>query len=432
MNMNDSSQRRVITPAKSIEGSVALPGDKSISHRYAMLAALADGRSRLENFSAAADCASTLACLRQAGVQVKHEGGCVEITGGPMRAPSAPLDCGNSGSTMRMLAGILAGQPFACEMTGDDSLRRRPMARIFEPLRQMGATIAGIEGDRPPLRIIGHPLRAIDYKLPVASAQVKSCVLFAGLLAQGTTSVEEPVPTRDHSELALAAFGATLEKHGNRIRIEGGQRLRAIKASVPGDISSAAFFLCAAALFPGSNLVVDNLLLNPTRAAILDVLAQLGLEIHFLHVAETNGELAGSLQARGGQLKGCEIRGALTALLIDELPVLAAIAPYTGSGVVIADARELRVKESDRIAAIVSNLRAMGATVEEREDGMAIPGGQSLHGAAVNSYGDHRIAMAFSVAALRAKGETIIEDAGCAAVSYPAYFETLEKLVQRS
>ncbi len=257
-------------------------------------------------------------------------------------------------------------------------------------------------------------------------------MLFAGLLAQGTTSVEEPVPTRDHSELALGAFGATLEQQGNRIRIEGGQRLRAIETSVPGDISSAAFFLCAAALFPGSNLVVDNLLLNPTRAAILDVLAQLGLEIHFVHVAETNGELAGSLQVRGGKLKGCEIRGALTALLIDELPVLAAIAPYTGSGVVIADARELRVKESDRIAAIVSNLRAMGATVEEREDGMAIPGGQSLHGATVNSYGDHRIAMAFSVAALRAKGETIIEDAGCAAVSYPAYFETLEKLVQRS
>ena len=287
-----------------------------------------------------------------------------------MAAPSEPLDCGNSGSTMRMLAGILAGQPFACEMTGDDSLRRRPMARIFEPLRQMGAAIEGVAGDRPPLRHWtsaggGRPLRAIEYKLPVASAQVKSCVLFAGLLAQGTTSVEEPVPTRDHSELALGAFGATLERQGNRIRIEGGQRLRAIEASVPGDISSAAFFLCAAALFPGSNLVVDNLLLNPTRAAILDVLAQLGLEIHFVHVAETNGELAGSLQARGGKLKGCEIRGALTALLIDELPVLAAIAPYTGSGVVIADARELRVKESDRIAAIVSNLRAMGATVEE-------------------------------------------------------------------
>jgi 3-phosphoshikimate 1-carboxyvinyltransferase len=332
---------------------------------------------------------------------------------------------------MRMLAGILAGQPFACTMTGDDSLRRRPMARIFEPLRKMGAEIEGASGDRPPLRIAGRPLQAIEYKLPVASAQVKSCVLFAGLLARGATIVEEPVPTRDHSELALGAFGATVERQGNRISIEGGQRLRAMEASVPGDISSAAFFLCAAALFPGSNLVIDNLLLNPTRSAILDVLAQLGLHIRFLRVAESQGELVGSLQARGAELRGCTVRGGMSALLIDELPVLAAIAPYTESGVVIADARELRVKESDRIAAIVSNLRAMGAKVEETEDGMAIPGKQRLHGATVNSCGDHRIAMAFSVAALRASGETVIENAACAAVSCPAYFETLEKLLRR-
>ncbi len=429
--MEQNRQQRVIAPVTNLEGSLALPGDKSISHRYAMLAALAEGRSRFANFSAAADCASTLACLRQAGVSVSQDGDRVEITGGPLAEPAAPLDCGNSGSTMRMLAGILAGQRFACSMTGDDSLRRRPMARIFEPLRKMGAAIEGAEGDRPPLRIVGRPLRAIEYRLPVASAQVKSCVLFAGLLARGTTAVEEPVRTRDHSELALAAFGATVERQGNRIQIAGGQRLRAIEATVPGDISSAAFFLCAAALFPGSNLIIDNLLLNPTRSAILDLLAQMGLQIRFLRVGESQGELVGALAVRGGELRGCAIRGAMSASLMDELPVLAAIAPYTSSGVTIADARELRVKESDRIAVVVSNLRAMGAKVEETEDGMIIAGRQQLHGATVHPHGDHRIAMAFSVAALRASGETIIEDADCAAVSYPAYFDVLETLVRR-
>ena len=279
--------------------------------------------------------------------------------------------------------------------------------------------------------IYGQPLRAIDYTLPIASAQVKSCVLFAGLLAQGTTAVEEFVRTRDHSELALRAFGAVVERQGNRVQIRGGQQLHAIDATVPGDISSAAFFLCAAALFPESNLVVDNLLLNPTRSAILDVLSQLGLEIRFLRVAEINGEVVGSVQVRGGKLRGVVVRGATSALLIDELPVLAAIAPYSESGVVIADAQELRVKESDRIAAVASNLRAMGATVEEKEDGMVIPGKQQLTGATINAHGDHRIAMAFSVAALRAAGETVIEGAECVAISYPAFFDTLDGLLER-
>jgi len=260
---------------------------------------------------------------------------------------------------------------------------------------------------------------------------VKSCVLFAGLLAQGTTVVEEPLRTRDHSELALRAFGATIERQGNRVTIEGGQRLRAIKASVPGDISSVAFFLCAAALFPTSNLVIDNMVLNPTRSAILDVLSQFGLEIRFLQVAEIHGEVVGSLQVRGGRLRGAVIRGATSALLIDELPVLAAIAPYSESGVVIADAQELRVKESDRIAAVASNLRAMGATLEEKEDGMVIPGKQELTGAAINSHGDHRIAMAFSVAALRATGQTVIDGSECVAISYPSFFDTLDGLLVR-
>jgi 3-phosphoshikimate 1-carboxyvinyltransferase len=295
----------------------------------------------------------------------------------------------------------------------------------------MGAQISSSDGGRPPLLIYGQPLHAIDYTLPVASAQVKSCVLFAGLLAQGTTAVEEPLRTRDHSELALRAFGATVERQGNRMTIQGGQQLQAIKASVPGDVSSAAFFLCAAALFQGSNLVVDNLLLNPTRSAILDVLSQLGLEIRFLHVSEMNGEVVGSVQVRGGKLRGAVIRGATSALLIDELPVLAAIAPYSESGVVIADAQELRVKESDRIAAVASNLRAMGATVEEKEDGMVIPGKQQLNGATINSHGDHRIAMAFSIAALRAAGETVIDGAECVAISYPVFFDTLDALLER-
>ena len=430
-DMNERRQKRTVAPAGNINGSLTPPGDKSISHRYAMLAALAEGQSSLENFSSAADCASTLQCLRQVGVAVTQEGDRVEVAGGPFSRPREALNCGNSGSTMRMLAGIMAAQSFACQMTGDDSLRKRPMARIVEPLRRMGAQISSSDGARPPLLVHGRPLHAIDYKLPVASAQVKSCVLFAGLLAQGTTAVEEPLRTRDHSELALRAFGATVERHDMRVTIQGGQQLRAIKASVPGDISSAAFFLCAAALFRGSNLVVDNLLLNPTRSAILDVLSQLGLEIRFLHVAERNGEVVGSIHVRGGKLRGAAIRGATSALLIDELPVLAAIAPYSESGVVIADAQELRVKESDRIAAVASNLRAMGATVEEKEDGMVIPGKQQLHGATINPHGDHRIAMAFSVAALRATGETVIDGSECVAISYPAFFDTLDKLLER-
>ncbi len=429
--MNKGARTRTIAPARGIQGSLTPPGDKSISHRYAMLAALAEGQSVFENFSPAADCASTLHCLRQVGVAVTCEGDQVEITGSPFKQPREALDCGNSGSTMRMLAGIMAAQSFVCQMTGDESLRKRPMGRIVAPLRQMGAQISSSDGGRPPLLIYGQPLHAIHYTLPIASAQVKSCVLFAGLLAQGTTAVEEPLRTRDHSELALRAFGATIEHQGNRVTIQGGQQLRAIKASVPGDISSAAFFLCAAALFPTSNLVIDNVLLNPTRSAILDVLCQFGLEIRFLQVAEIHGEVVGSLQVRGGKLRGAVIRGATSALLIDELPVLAAIAPYSESGVVIADAQELRVKESDRIAAVASNLRAMGATLEEKEDGMVIPGKQELTGTTINSHGDHRIAMAFGVAALRATGQTVIDGSECVAISYPSFFDTLDGLLER-
>ncbi len=428
----------LIRPARNIRGSVQLPGDKSISHRYAMLAAIAEGPSRLENYSTGADCASTLGCMHALGVtwERKPEQNVIEVQGrGPMlSAPSKPLDCGNSGSTMRMLSGIVSGQSFTCEMMGDESLSRRPMERVNNPLTAMGARIESQQG-KPPLRITGGSLKAIDYKMPVASAQVKSCLLFAGLFADGETRVEESVRTRDHGEVALRAFGAQLERKsvggGSEVRIRGGQRLRGINARIPGDLSSAAFFLCAAALFPNSQLNIPHLLMNPTRARLLDILMQMGLRISVTQLEEINGELVGSLQVAGGTLEGASIAGADSAALIDEIPVIAAIAPFTREGIEVRDAKELRVKESDRIASVATNLRLMGAQVEEFEDGLKIPGGQSLHGAELDSYDDHRVAMAFAVAALRAQGETVIRGAESAAISYPAFFEKLEELSER-
>jgi 3-phosphoshikimate 1-carboxyvinyltransferase len=422
-----------IRPARSLAGSLRLPGDKSISHRYAMLAAIAEGTSRLENFSTGADCASTLSCLRTLGVEWERRENTIVIHGrGPqLEAAQFSLDCGNSGSTMRMLSGILAGQEFASELIGDDSLSQRPMARIITPLQSMGAKISAADGGRPPLRITGGKLKPLDYRMPVASAQVKSCLLFAGLFAQGETHVEEPVRTRDHGELALRAFGANVKHRGNEVRIAGGQKLHDIEAQVPGDLSSAAFFLCAAALFPGSQLTIPGLLMNPTRARLLDVLISMGVAISVVQLEEQHGELRGTAQVEGRTLTGTTIAGADTAALIDEIPVLAAIAPYTSSGIEIRDARELRVKESDRIAAIATNLRAMGAQVEERDDGLRIPGGQKLCGGEIDSFGDHRIAMAFAVAALRAEGETRIRRADAAVISYPGFFQALESLVKR-
>jgi 3-phosphoshikimate 1-carboxyvinyltransferase len=423
----------VIRPARNVAGSLRLPGDKSISHRYAMLAAIAEGDTRLENFSTGADCASTLGCVKALGVDVERGDNSVVIHGRGLKleAPKSVLDCGNSGSTMRMLSGILAGQDFGSELSGDESLSRRPMARIIAPLEMMGAKITAQSCGRPPLRVMGGKLKGIRYDMPVASAQVKSCVLFAGLFAAGETAVIEPIRTRDHSELALRAFGAELTQAGNEIRIAGGQKLQAIQAVIPGDISSAAFFLCAAGLFPGSQLVIEDLLMNPTRARLLDILILMGIGISVTQLEEQHGELRGIVKVEGRSLKGTTIAGADAAALIDEIPVLAAIAPYTAGGVEIRDARELRVKESDRIAAIAANLRAMGAQVEEREDGLSIPGGQKLHGAEIDSLGDHRIAMAFAVAALRAEGETRIRGAEAAVISYPGFFQALERVVQR-
>lgn len=428
-----SETEALVRPARNVRGSVTLPGDKSVSHRYAMLAAIAEGKSTIENYSTGADCQSTLGCVRSLGVKwERQDNGTIEVEGrgAELTAPTTSLDCGNSGSTIRMLSGIVAGQEFVSEMHGDESLSRRPMERVITPLQKMGARIESANG-RPPLKIHGTKLRGIDYKVPVASAQVKTSLLFAGLMADGETLVEEPLRTRDHGEVALRAFGAEVVRTGNSTRIRGRQKLHGIEARIPGDLSSAAFFLCAAALFPDSQLTLPHLLMNPTRARLLDILVQMGLKVQVIELEEVNGEMVGTIQVEGGRLHGGEISGADSAALIDEIPVLAAIAPYSETGLDVRDAKELRVKESDRIAAVAGNLRRMGAEVEEREDGLRVPGRQQLRGAEIESFGDHRIAMAFAIAALRADGDTKIRGAESASISYPAFFSTLEELVQR-
>ena len=433
--MHIQTEERIIRPARNIYGSLRLPGDKSISHRYGMLAAFAQGTSRFSNFSTGADCASTLSCMEALGAKVERPNpDAVEITGiaGRVIPADHPLDCGNSGSTMRMISGLLAPQRGSFTLVGDASLSRRPMERIRKPLETMGACLTLTDGHAP-LTILGKSLQAIDFTTPVPSAQVKTCVLLAGLQTAGTTIVREAVRTRDHSELALRAFGAKLDRTIDSVSIAGPQSLRAIDAAIPGDISSAAFFMCAAALFPGSGLVLDSLGLNPTRATLLDVLTVLGVHISVLNLEEKNAELVGTVQisAPPEGLGTAEVSGALAAQLIDELPVLAAIGPYTSGGIRIRDAKELRVKESDRIALVVKNLRAMGAEVIEFEDGVDVPGGQTLHGTTIDSGGDHRIAMAFSVAALRAEGETLIQGADSAAISFPEFFNLLDLVAER-
>lgn len=438
---------QVIRPARTFQGSLVVPGDKSISHRYAMLAGLAEGTSRLSNFSTGADPHSSLACMEALGATVVKTGtgaeAVIEVTGvsGAFRQPAQPLDCGNSGSTMRMLAGLIAAHPYTFTLIGDHSLTMRPMERIRKPLSQMGANIDLVDGHAP-MTVHGGPLHAIDFTTPIPSAQVKTAVLFSGLQAEGTTSLTESIRTRDHTEHALKAFGATLTRTSSnspdqpaKLSIAGGQRLRAVDATVPGDISSAAFFLCAALLFPDTNLVLDAIGMNPTRAALLDVITALGGRIKVLTVEERYGELIGSIQVNREPAKmGAKpftISGALTAQVIDELPVLAAIAPYTNGGLIIRDAQELRVKESDRIALVAQNLRAMGAQLTELPDGLEIPGDQRLHGAPIDSGTDHRIAMAFSIAGLRAEGETEICGAEAAAISFPEFFSSLDSLAQR-
>lgn len=422
----------IIRPAKSLQGSVVLPGDKSISHRYAMLAGLAEGTSRLANFSTGADPQSTLACMEALGATVVRAATHIEITGvgGRFQQPAGTLDCGNSGSTMRMLAGLIAAHDGTFTLVGDASLSVRPMERIRKPLAAMGARVS-LKAGHAPVTVVGGALRGVAFDAAIASAQVKTAILFAGMQAEGTTSLREEVRTRDHTEHALKAFGATMTRVKDVVSIAGGQRLRAVDATVPGDLSSAAFFLCAALLFEDANLILDGVGMNPTRAALLDVVAALGGKIRVLNVEEQHGELMGTLQitAGGAAMRGpLEIAGALTAQLIDELPVIAAIAPYTRGGVVIGDAGELRVKESDRIDLVARNLRAMGAEFTETHDGLEIGGGQRLRGAVIDAGGDHRIAMAFAVAGLRAEGETVIEGAEVAGVSFPEFWGKLREL----
>ena len=414
-------------------GVVELPGDKSISHRYAILAALAEGRSEIFNYATAADCRSTLECLRKLGVEIEATRERVRITGSGLeglKPPKRALDAENSGSTMRMLSGVLAGQRFTSTITGDSSLRKRPMRRVAEPLRQMGAEIRGRDGDLAPLEIRGGNLRAIDYALPVPSAQVKSAILFAGLYAEGATAVRESVRTRDHTELALREFGARVETVKDSIRIQPRPKLVARQLTVPGDLSGGVFLACAALILPDSSLMLHNVGLNPTRAKVLDFLISIGAQINIASVQLRDGELIGDLSVKYSQLSGGSIAGPQVAEMIDELPMLAALGAYTEKGIEIHDAAELRVKESDRIATLAAGLRQMGADVEEFPDGLRVAGRAAgkLRGAKVDPQGDHRIAMALSVAALGAEGDTVIRDAECVAVSFPDFFATLERL----
>ena len=429
----------LIKPAKRLLGTVKVPGDKSISHRAAMIAAMASGESKIENFSTGADCTSTIHCLRQLGVEIEHSGTSVQVIGvgkTGFKQPDAPLDCGNSGTTMRLLAGILAGQNFESVLTGDFSLRKRPMKRIIEPLRRMGAEIEAETGCAP-LRILGrNPLESISYRLPVASAQVKSCVLLAGLNSTGEAAVIEPVQTRDHTERMLRGFGGEIvvaeSEEGRRISVSGESTLSGRKIDVPSDISGAVFFMVAAACLDDSTIELPSIGINPTRSEILNVLGDLGVEIEISHQHESCGEPAGRLKVKGWRApqNSLRITGDRIAGLIDEIPILSVLGTQVVGGIEIRDAAELRTKESDRIAAIVENLRRMGADVEEFEDGLRA-GRSKLNGAEIDSFGDHRIAMAFSVAALLANGDTIIRDAECADISFPDFYETLESVVQR-
>lgn len=450
-----------IAPAQRLKGSISLPGDKSISHRAAMIAAMANGEAHLTNFSSSSDCSSTLACLQRLGIQIERNGYEVRIAGAGLRgfsAPKDPLDCGNSGSTIRMLAGLLAGHDFSATLTGDESLRGRPMRRIIEPLERMGAAFQSRDG-YPPLRITGRqPLRSISYQLPVASAQLKTCLLFAGLLSNGRTEViENQVGTRDHTERMLRWFGVNIETGASpgdgevliKHSVEGPAEFAGRNVAIPGDFSSAAFLITAAAFLPESELEIHDVGLNPTRRQLLDVLRSLGADLTTIDESEICNEPRGTLRVRGMEARkaitlppggvvsdetddhaATVIEGELAAALIDELPLAAVIGTQIPGGVVIR-AEELRFKETDRIAATVANLRAMGAEVEEFADGLKVNGPVQLRGASLESFGDHRIAMAFTVAALLADSESELSGEECVGVSFPEFFGCLNSVVER-
>jgi 3-phosphoshikimate 1-carboxyvinyltransferase len=444
------ADRVSVSPALTVSGELQVPGDKSISHRYALLAALADGPTTIANYAPGADCASTLACLSALGAIVSRtpsaspstspgtggEPALVSIEGRGvrgLRAAAGDLDCGNSGSTMRMLGGVIAAHSFVSTLVGDASLSRRPMRRIMGPLSQMGAVITAGPGDRPPVRIQGGDLTGIQFTPDTPSAQVKSAVLLAGLQASGITSVREPASTRDHTERALAAFGASVEIDGpgRLITLKGGQRLTGGRFRVPGDISSAAFLAVAAAALPGSDVVITGVGLNPSRSALLDVLRRFGADVEASVEQEWNGEPVGRLRIRHGRMTDLVIAPEEVPEVIDELPVLATLGTFGGS-VTVSGAGELRVKESDRIAELVAGLRAMGADADERPDGFQVRHGARLTGGGVHARHDHRLAMAFAIAALGATGPTTIDGADAVAVSYPGFFGDLDQLARRT
>jgi 3-phosphoshikimate 1-carboxyvinyltransferase len=422
--------RQTIRPAGPLSGLITLPGDKSISHRYAMIASLAEGPSKITNYSTGADCHSTLGCVRALGIEVEEQGTTVAIKGRGLdgwQQPAADLDAGNSGSTIRMMSGLLAAQPFTSRIFGDESLSRRPMGRIIKPLELMGATIEAREGAYPPLVIHGDRLHPIDYTLPVPSAQVKTCVLFGGLFAEGTTIVRETIRSRDHTEIALREFGADVKVVKRVISLEGRPKLTGRDVVVPSDLSSAAFFLVAGLLVPGSHLVIQNVGLNPTRSALLDFLLSIGAAVKVLKIESVNGELIGDIEVRYSRIRGGVIDKELSAALIDEIPVLAVLGAASEEGIVISDAQELRIKETDRIATVADNLKRMGIEVGVTPDGMRVPGKQKFRAASFDSFGDHRIAMAFAVAALAADGGSTIDNAEAASVSFPEFWNILQQ-----
>jgi 3-phosphoshikimate 1-carboxyvinyltransferase len=436
-NLLDLQMR--ITTARRLRGRIKLPGDKSISHRAALIAALSTGASEISNFSTAQDCASTLDCLRKLGIAIDTLEGKITFTGGQtLIPPTERLDCGNSGSTMRILAGVLAGHDFPAELVGDESLSSRPMRRIIEPLELMGASIQSTSG-KPPLTIRGsNKLSPITYQLPVASAQVKSAILFAALSAEGRTTVIEKSPSRDHTERLFNGFGVPVTTHDDlSITIDGPARFNGGAITIPGDVSSAAYFVAAAMLLPRSELTIESVGLNPTRAAFLSVLRSWGAQISTSDLRDERNEPVGTITVTGERRETVRdedrtLSGSMIPSLIDELPLLAVVGTQVSGGIQIRDAEELRLKESDRLQATARNLRAMGAEVEEFDDGMAVAGPTQLRGAAVNSFGDHRIAMAFSVAALLAEGETEIDGAECVGISFPEFYELLHSLAETS
>jgi 3-phosphoshikimate 1-carboxyvinyltransferase len=425
----------VIKPARSLRGTVSVPGDKSISHRAVMLGALAEGATLIENFLPGEDCLATVACFRKLGVEISWTGkdslriqGC-GLEG--LREPEEVLDAGNSGTTMRLLLGIMAGQPFFSVLNGDASLRCRPMARVTGPLVRMGARIEGRQGGNlAPLAVQGGNLKPVHYNSPVASAQVKSAVLLAGLFAGGVTSVTEPYRSRDHTERMLRHFGAKVDVSGTTVRVAGRPRLLGRKIAVPGDLSSASFLMVAAAALPGSDLTLQRVGINPARSGIIDALTGMGASIELLNPREEGGEPVAEIRVRcTGRLTGIAVGGEMIPRLIDEIPALAVAAALAGGRTEIRDAAELKVKESNRIATVAGMLASFGAVVEELPDGLLVKGGKPLRGCACRSHGDHRIALAASVAGLLAEGETIVHDAECMNVSFPGFDGLLKKIL---